>query len=301
MNNKQGNNNNCIFDEYVNKFIDYITSERGLLKNTIQAYKRDLLSFMFFLNKKNIDRLDKLSFKDIISYLSYLKMGNLQSSSVYRAFMVLKVFFRFLKREKILDVNLIPYLDAPKVWQLIPEVMNPEEVEKLLNITGNKFLDLRDKAILELFYATGIRVSEACDLRICDIMDDFIKVKGKGEKERIVPIGRKALAAIELYLKVFRKNANKDEFLFLSLRRKKMDRSGVWRRVKYYAKKNKILKDISPHSLRHSFATHLLENGADLRVIQEMLGHSDISTTDRYTQISKSHIKKSFDKFHPRP
>jgi len=288
-------------DEYLNNFIVYISSEKGLLKNTIQAYRRDITSFLVFLKKKEKKSLNDISFKEIISYLAYMKMESLQSSSIYRAFMALKVFFRFLKKENILTIDLISYLDAPKVWQLIPEVMTPKEVENLLNIEGKKILDLRDKALLELFYATGIRVSEACDLKLGDITEEYVKVKGKGEKERIVPVGKKAILAINEYLITFRPKAQKEEFLFISQRGKKMDRSNMWRRIKFYAKQKGITKDISPHTLRHSFATHLLENGADLRVIQEMLGHSDISTTDRYTQISKSHVKKAFDQFHPRP
>jgi integrase/recombinase XerD len=287
--------------DHVNSFIIYITSEKGLLKNSVLAYKRDVFSFVNFLKIKGKNSLNDISFKDVIAYLAHLKMSNLKSSSIYRAFMALKVFFFFLKKENILTVDLTTYLDAPKVWQLIPEVMTPQEVEKLLNIEGKNFLSLRDKALIELFYATGIRVSEACDLKIVDIANDFVKIKGKGEKERIVPVGKKALLAIEEYLQSFRKNVDKDNYLFVSRNGKKMDRSNMWRRIKFYAKQKGIIKDISPHSLRHSFATHLLENGADLRVIQEMLGHSDISTTDRYTQISQSHIKRSFDHFHPRP
>jgi len=180
--------------------------------------------------------------------------------------------------------------------------MTYKEVEDLLNQPDIKtFIGARDKAIIELIYATGIRVTEACNVKVLDVSNDFVKVDGKGKKQRVVPIGKKALDAIDYYLLNFRKEKKDFEFLFVSNNYKKIDRITIWNRIKFYSKKASINKNISPHTLRHSFATHLLENGADLRLIQDMLGHEDISTTDRYTHISKAYLKKAFENFHPRP
>ncbi len=211
---------------------------------------------------------------------------------------MIKVFFRFLKKEGFLQTNQLKYLDSPKMWQLIPEILSIEEVESLLKAPDtNTILGSRDQAILEVLYGTGIRVSECCDLKICDLHDGFIKVYGKGRKERIVPMGQKASQAIDLYLR-FRQDSI--AYLFLTKSKKKIDHITIYQRIKLYAKKIGIMISISPHTLRHSFATHLLENGADLRVIQDLLGHEDISTTDRYTHLKQNHLQKAFHNFHPR-
>lgn len=286
------------FDE-VNCFLSYIGSEKGLSKNTIDAYTRDINMFLSFVKKpiKNILQ------EDILSYLTELKKKDYAEASIYRKLVSIKVFFNFLKKESFIQSDVSKYFDVPKVWQLLPSVMTYVEVVKLLEAPAtDDFLGARDKAILELLYATGIRVSEACNLRICDISDDFIKVKGKGKKERIVPIGKQAISSIDHFLSNFRKDVKNDnDYIFVSRSNKKIDRITIYNRIKFYAKRLNIRKNISPHTLRHSFATHLLENGADLRLIQDMLGHEDISTTDKYTHVSKSHLKMAFDKFHPRP
>ncbi len=283
---------------YVDAFLIYISSEKGLSKNTKEAYERDLKAFFKYVKKDNLLR------EDLLAYFSHLKNQNLASSTICRAFVALKVFFRFLKKEGFLEKkqrDFFQFLQVPKIWQLIPEVMSYQEVESLLDQPNTKdFIGARDKAILELLYATGIRVSELCNLKILDVDDTFIKVKGKGKKERLVPLGKKAIEAIDYYLLHFKKEG---EMLFTSKNNRPLDRISVWNRIKFYAKKAKIAdyKNISPHTLRHSFATHLLENGADIRLIQDMLGHEDIATTDRYTQISQGHLKRAFEKFHPRP
>ena len=280
---------------YINTFLIYISSEKGLSKNTREAYERDLRNIFSFVKKEQISRAD------LIDYFSYLKSRGLASSSICRSFIAIKVFLRFLKKEGLLEKDPGSFLEIPKVWQLIPEVMSYSEVEALLNQPqGQDFMGARDKAILELLYATGMRVSELCGLRVMDVDDQFVKVKGKGKKERLVPLGKKALTAIDDYLLNFKKEG---DWLFTSKNGKQLDRITVWNRIKFYAKKAGIEKNknISPHTLRHSFATHLLENGADIRLIQDMLGHEDIATTDRYTQISQGHLKRAFEKFHPRP
>lgn len=284
--------------KYLVNFLSYIGSEKGLSINTISAYKRDIDFFLKFLEKRKCNK--NIRRDDVIEFLGFLKSKNFKSSSIYRKFVAIKIFLRFLKKENFLKIDLIDFLDLPKVWNLIPTVLTYEEIKILLNqIDIKSFIGARDKAILEILYATGIRVSEMCDLKIKDVDDEFIKVKGKGNKERIVPIGKKAIEAIDYYLINFREDKN--GFLFVSQNKKKIDRIAVWKRVKIYAKLGKIDKNISPHTLRHSFATHLLENGADIRIIQDMLGHEDITTTDKYTHLSQSHLKKAFKSFHPRP
>jgi len=220
------------------------------------------------------------------------------SSSISRAFIAIKVFFKFLKRESLVEKNPTLYLSSPRLWQLIPEVLSEEEIKRLLEAPDNPC----DQAILELLYSSGLRVSELCDVSIYAIEDDFIRVKGKGNKERLVPVGKKALSAIEVYCKKFRDLIETEEkTLFLTKKGKPFNRSMIWLMIKKYGKTAKINKTISPHTLRHSFATHLLDHGADLRVIQDLLGHSSISSTDRYTHISSKKMTAAFQTFHPRP
>jgi integrase/recombinase XerD len=275
----------------------YISSERNLSQNTIFSYERDIRFFLNFLNKSSVK---KISQENFMEYLCFLKTNKKASSSIYRAFVAIKMFFRFLKKEGFINKDISLSFEFPKVWQLIPDVMTYQEVERLLGAPDQTlFIGARDKAILELLYASGIRVSELANLKIKDVSDNRVKVKGKGKKERIVPVGRKAIDAIDFYLLNFRDKTS-SEYLFISSRGKQLDRITIWKRIKEYGKNAEINKNISPHTLRHSFATHLLENGADIRLIQDMLGHEDISTTDRYTHISQAYLKKSFNDFHPR-
>ncbi|MBI3211488.1 MAG: tyrosine recombinase, partial [Simkania negevensis] len=241
--------------------------------------------------------------QDLTECLSGMKGEGLSTSTLCRFLIVVKEFFRFLKREKILKSDPTFSLRSPKLWQLIPEVMSIEEVERLLNMPKRDEEEgARDRAILELLYATGIRVSELCALNLFDVDDRSVRVIGKGGKERLVPVGEEALSAIDHYLSHYRGEEKGDHLpLFVTKRKKRIDRILVWKQIKKYGKEGKILKEISPHTLRHSFATHLLERGADLRVIQEMLGHADIATTDRYTHLSNPQLYQAFDQFHPRP
>jgi integrase/recombinase XerD len=285
---------------YLDAFLSYLVSERGFSDHTIAAYGKDIRIFLEFLEKreKNIQTAQK---EDFFAYLSLLQSKSYASSSLYRIMVSIKLFFRFLKKEGMLAQNIIQEVDQPKIWQLIPSVLSQQEVEKLLQgPTGNSLIQVRDRAILELLYATGIRVSECCQLKISDVDDSFIKVHGKGKKDRFVPIGKSALQAIDGYLLHFRQEKRSD-FLFLSKSGKPLSRQVIWARVLFWAKAAGIERKVSPHTLRHSFATHLLENGADLRLIQEMLGHEDIGTTDRYTHVSHNHLTKAFTAFHPRP
>jgi integrase/recombinase XerD len=288
----------------VTDFLSYIASEKGLARNTVDAYRRDLKLFFDLLQEKGVSDVGHVKEGHVIAFLSHLKTQNYAVSSICRSLIAVKVFFRFLKREKWIGEDPTFYLDMPKLWQLIPEVLTYREVEALLSGPDpSELIGARDKAILEVLYASGLRVSELCGLNVLDVDDDIVRVRGKGGKERIVPIGKTALAAIDHYLGNFRKDTPelKEIPLFLTEKGKRIDRTLVWKRVKFYAAKAEITKRISPHTLRHSFATHLLENGADLRVIQEMLGHANIATTDRYTHVSQNHLTQAFEAFHPRP
>ena len=285
----------------IRDFLIYLSSEKGLAKNTLLAYEGDLLSFFDFLGKKEVSSIDK---SDLIAFLESKQKNEQASSSICRALISIKLFFRFLKRESILATEGIEFLESPKIWQLVPEVMTIDEVDRLLREPdSNSFIGSRDRAILEVLYGSGIRVSEACGLNFQDIGEGSVRVLGKGGKERIVPLAKASLAKVDEYLVRFRDGikSKEPEAVFITNRGFRIDRIGIWTRVKFYSEKLGLQKNISPHTLRHSFATHLLENGADLRVIQEMLGHSHIATTDRYTQISQKHLTEAFDSFHPRP
>lgn len=290
-------------DDIVDDFSIYISSEKGLSIHSVDAYRRDIMHFVEFLAKSGVHNITDVKQEHIVSHLGHLKNQDYASSSISRALIAIKVLFRFLKRERIVEHNVALYLESPKLWQLIPDVLSGEEIENLIAQPDDQtFLGARDKAIIEVLYGSGLRVSEVCRLDIYDVDDDFVKVFGKGSKERIVPIGREAVKAIDHYLMFYRCQYESEEMkrLFLSKTGKPIDRITIWKMIKEYARNAGITKNISPHTLRHSFATHLLDNGADLRVIQEMMGHSNISSTDRYMHVSKAHIQKAFDDFHPR-
>lgn len=281
----------------IEAFLSYLGSERGLSPQTLLSYHYDLKTFERFVRGRPLIEIDESIF---INYFELLNQKKLSSSSRYRHLVTLKVFFKFLKQEKIISFNPTLFLQNPKIWQLIPEVLTVEEMNQLLNAPDSQtFIGARDKACLYLMYGSGLRVSEVCDLCIGDFYEDSVRVRGKGNKERIVPIAPQALQWIDHYLVKFR--TSKDGYLFLSSRGKRINRITLWLRIKEYAKKLSISKNITPHTLRHSFATHLLENGADLRVIQELLGHATIATSDRYTHLSCLHIKQAFHQFHPKP
>ena len=239
----------------------------------------------------------------LVDFIDNRKSEGYASSSLARNLIALKVLSRFLKREGVLETNFAFYLETPKVWQLIPEVLSYDEIERLLNAPDRETgKGSRDKAILEILYACGLRVSEVCTLKIYDVDDEYVRVMGKGQKERLVPVGAPAIQSIDHYLHHYRSQSDSEKVqeLFVSNRGKPLNRISIWKMIKFYAKKAGINKEISPHTLRHSFATHLLDNEADLRVIQEMLGHASISSTERYTHVSKSRLQQSFEAFHPR-
>jgi integrase/recombinase XerD len=280
----------------IHDFLIYLGAEKGLSPHTLESYGRDLQGLRTFIGQRPIEGLKA---EDVIAYFEHLKGRGGASSSLCRAVVAVKVFFRFLKRERRIDHNPTAFLESPKMWQLIPEVMTIDEVTRFLEAPArDDFVGERDRALFHLMYAAGLRVSEVCQLNVGDVCDDHVRVRGKGGKERIVPVASVAVEVIDHFLLHFRREG--DGALFITLRGARMSRIAVWQRVKYYADKAGIIRCISPHTLRHSFATHLLENGADLRVIQELLGHAHIATTDRYTHISRKHLHEAFEKFHPK-
>lgn len=286
-------------DGVILDFLSYLSSERGLAQNTLEAYHRDLKGLFRFLQSKNYADWNQVAEQEIFHFLSHLKAQEYASSSLYRVLIAIKVFFRFLKKERLISADPTVGLDTPKIWQLIPEVLTVAEVKALIAVPDcSTEQGSCMRAVLEVLYASGLRVSEVCSLNVSDVDEAFVRVQGKGGKERLVPIASSAVRSIDAYLVGFRKEEATP--LFLGRKGKRIDRILVWREVKRCAKKAGITKQISPHTLRHSFATHLLENGADLRVIQEMLGHAHIGTTDRYTHVSQKHLEEAFEAFHPR-
>lgn len=280
-------------------FLLYLASEKGLSKNTLKAYASDLSLLANYLQTPSILNT---RVKEILSFLGHLRNQGYASSSLLRITISIRLYFRFLRSHKKLPLKSEYELDTPKIWHLIPEVLTQEEVFHLLgSIDTSTSVGLRNRALLEFLYATGLRVSEVCNLNLFDIDEECVKVTGKGGKERLVPIAKEALKTLDAYLLSRQKGSTKDNPpLFLSSRGKRLSRQKVWEIVQECKEKAQLEKSISPHTLRHSYATHLLENGADLRIIQELLGHAHISTTDRYTHVLKKHLVHAFDTYHPR-
>lgn len=283
-------------------FLVYVDTEKGLATNTKQAYQRDIGSFVAFLKSQQISAFPQVDLDQIIAFLTHLRSKNYASSTIFRHMISLRVFFRFLYREKWLVHNPTRYLESPKLWQLIPDVLTNREIEALFSQPDTRQeAGARDRAILELLYGCGLRVSEVCGLKLYDVGETRIRIMGKGNQERIVPLGSCAENAVSHYCK-FRDRHNSDTLLdlFLTKRGQPFDRISVWKMIKSYAKSARIEKNISPHTLRHSYATHLLENGADLRIIQELLGHATIASTERYTHVNRTGLLHSFQRYHPR-
>ncbi len=290
---------------YIDQFIYFLEVERGVSNNTIQSYRKDLEKFSEHISRQKID-VSGVQREEIVGFLMYLKDLGLSATTIARNLAALKTFWKFLVSEQIVHENVAAVVETPRTWKKIPEVLNREEVEKLLEApSGKDWMGIRDKAILELMYASGLRVSEVKDLKKTNVNleSGFVKCFGKGGKERIVPMGRVAEKAIGRYLKRVREKLSsktRDDHLFLSRLGRKLSRQSLWKMFRKYARLAGIKKHISPHTLRHSFATHLLEGGADLRGVQEMLGHADISTTQIYTHINKEKLRQVHKKFHPR-
>ena len=289
------------------KFLTYISAEKGLAQNTIESYQRDLEKFLGYLKAKGIASITHVTRDLILDFLEREKEKGLKPSSLARHLASVKVFLSFLAQERLVQQDVSAVLDSPKLWNLLPETLSEEEVASLLDAPATqKPTGIRDKAILELLYATGARVSELVHLKTGDLnmQVSFVKVLGKGSKERIVPVGSRALFWIKKYLEEVRPKVAQDllvQNLFLNQHGIGFTRQAIWGLLKMYARKARLKKRVAPHMLRHSFATHLLSRGADLRVVQEMLGHADISTTQIYTHVDKDRLKSIHKQFHPRP
>ncbi|WP_279000532.1 site-specific tyrosine recombinase XerD [Thomasclavelia cocleata] len=291
--------------EAINEYRQYLIVEKGLSKNTVIAYISDLKKFSIYLNDSfQINKIEELSKEHIRLYLKELGKTN-TSASITRKLVSLRMFFNFLIKEKIIDVNIISDFDLPKINKKLPVILSTTEMQEILEtIKINDHISCRNRCMLELMYATGLRVSELINLNVSSInlYMGYIKVVGKGDKERIVPIGEIAKTILDIYLNQYRDKFIKKEssLLFFNNHGNKLSREEFYIILKQVINKTSINKKISPHTIRHSFATHLLENGADLRSIQELLGHSDISTTTIYTHISNQKIKNEYQQFHPR-
>ncbi len=292
------------FRTFLPIYLDYLTVEKGLAKNSLSSYRHDLQSFGAFLAEKDTElaSVDRLQ---IVRYFQVLRKAGISARSVARALAAIRGLFRFLVAERHLKGDPTENVENPKLWTNLPKSLPPEEVEALLAAPDRTKPDgLRDAAMLELLYATGLRVSELIRVKVDDVVLDggFLRTIGKGSKERIVPFGDTARDAIVTYMERGRAHFDKknDVHLFLSNRGRPMSRQSFWMKIGRYARQAGIKAHISPHVLRHSFATHLLENGADLRSVQMMLGHSDISTTQIYTHVSRARLQQMYERFHPR-
>jgi integrase/recombinase XerD len=292
--------------QLINSFVLHLEIERSLSDNTIRSYTFDLVKFNNFLNEIKVSSLLNIEESNIERFLAYLKKNESKASSTARILSSLRQFYDYLIDTSRTERNPFENFDSPKLERKLPVVLTVDEVESILkqpDVTNT--LGLRDKTILEVMYACGLRVSEVLNLKTSNVLvnEEVLRVFGKGSKERVVPIGRSALEWIDIYLKKSRlniANSKSEDYLFLNWRGKRLSRMAIWDIIDKYSKMAKIEKQIHPHILRHSFATHLLEGGADLRSIQEMLGHADISTTQIYTHVDISYLKEVHKSFHPR-
>ncbi len=288
-------------DHLIGSFLDYLFIEKGLSQNTVLSYKNDIYSFSLWSLKELGIPLKKINKIDINQFISHLFKEGLKSSSVNRKISTLKAFYLFLLKKKEIEASPMEDIVMPKQEKYLPVSMSEIEVEKLLNSPDvNISIERRDKAMIEMLYATGMRVSELVNLKLIDvdIQRSVIKVLGKGSKERLIPYGEVAGDFLNLYLKDRTKSNIKETFL--SNRGTKITRGAFWQRIKIYLSREGLKNSISPHTLRHAFATHLLNRGADLRTVQILLGHSDLSTTQIYTHIAKQRLGEILKKHHPR-
>ena len=292
--------------QILDAFIDNIWIEKGLSQNTLDSYRSDLEQFSTWLEKNNLSYI-KTSKKEILSYLSFLFQKGLGSKTVARKLSSLKSFFRYLVFKSIIQNDPSSEVETPKLLKSIPKSISEKEVEALLAAPDEKTdVGLRDKTMIETLYSCGLRISELTNLELLNLnlRQGVIRVIGKGQKERLVPMGDQLIALLELYISSSRKNLlskGHSDFLFLSTRGQRMTRQSFWHRIKHYCLASGFEPDkISPHVLRHAFATHLLNNGADLRVVQLLLGHSDLNTTQIYTEVARQRLKRLHTEHHPR-
>jgi len=291
-------------DTLVQEFVDYLVVERRHSPHTIDGYRRDITRFLDALSGQSIQNVTTSCIRD---HMMNLQNHGLSSRSIARCLSTIKSFFRYMVAEKQLSESPAEILEAPKLWRKLPSVISVQDVELLLESPDTStILGKRDKVMFEVLYATGLRVSELISLKLSDLNLEMgcLRTLGKGDKERLVPLGNVAQQELRRYIEWVRQDLLKKKtspYLFLSQRGSPMTRQGFWKIVKQYARKANISAPISPHTLRHAFATHLLERGADLRSVQQMLGHADISTTQIYTHVMEKRMREVFEEFHPRP
>lgn len=292
---------------FLKEYLSHLKLQKNLSENTLSSYKNDISTFISFLSDYKISDPFDISTENLTAFFKTLKNIGLTSTSAARYFSSLKGFFLYLLKNNYIIKNPLEKISAPKLSKKLPEVLNINEVDKILaqpNVSDT--LGLRDKAILELLYACGTRVSELTNLKLSDLFlnEEVIRVFGKGSKERLIPIGSSAIEWVGKYIKesrsVLLRISKSGNYVFLNSRGSKLSRMGIWKIIDRYVKEAGIQKEVHPHTFRHSFATHLLEGGADLRAVQEMLGHADISTTQIYTHIDRDYIKQVHKQFHPR-
>jgi len=292
-------NKNIIIEQY----LQYQDLERGLSANSLAAYRRDILEFkkMFKLNDDF-----NITHRKVNEYIQYLTGLNRKPASIARKLSSLKNFYKYLSEKDLVKENYFAFARAPKISRYHPDYLTVDEIQKIINSPDIKTdIGIRDSAMLELLYGAGMRISELINLKMSAVYDEigFIKIVGKGNKERLVPYGSYARKAVERYLTGVRerkRSLTESDVLFLSSRNRRFSRTGVWKIIKKYALMAGISKDVTPHTLRHSFATHMIEGGADLRVVQELLGHSSITTTQIYTQVDKEYLLSIHREYHPR-
>jgi len=289
----------------VQRFVNFLERDKRLSMNTLQSYRRDIEQYFLYLREINLQNIANSNKTTVITYLLYLQKKGRATSTISRNLASIRSFYQYITKNKLIEQDPTAELESPKVEKKLPQILSPEEVELLLE--QPQCVDLkgyRDKAMLELLYATGIRVSELIQLDLQDLNIDMAYIRcNKGSRERMIPIGSIAISAVKEYLSKSRPlliQNNDEKALFVNINGSRLTRQGFWKIIKQYKNQAQINKDITPHTLRHSFAAHLLENGADLRSIQEMLGHSDISSTQIYAQIAKNRIRDVYKKTHPR-
>jgi integrase/recombinase XerD len=293
-------------DQLLDQFLHYLVVEKGLSQNTIEAYSHGLVRFLDHLRGRKVLDIREVGKVDVQGFLVALKKKSLSAKSIVRDLAAIRSFFRFLIQEGFLESNPVENLESPKVAKTLPEILSLKEIERILEQPNVQTpLGVRDRAMLEMLYATGMRVSELTHLPTHQVSLEggYVLLYGKGSKERIVPLGSEAMKWVALYLKAARGTLSKGKespSLFITRSGKEMSRQRFWKNLKDYAKKAGLHKRITPHLLRHSFASHLLERGADLRSVQMMLGHVDISTTQIYTHVSGEKLKKVHKQYHPR-
>jgi integrase/recombinase XerD len=292
---------------HLQQYVHYLAVERGLSRNTIESYERDLTGFLDFVSRQNDGLLQEADKHLITAYMLHLRQQGKAASSIARTLVAIRSFYRFLTQERIIASDPSQYMQSPRLPRKLPKAITMEEVDRLLSAPREDSPQgSRDKAMLELLYATGMRVSELIGLDVGDVhlRMGFVRCVGKGSKERIIPMGRQAIRYVEHYIVHMRPKLltgkQAQQALFVNRSGERLTRQGFWKIIKKWADAAGIRQPLSPHTLRHSFATHLLENGADLRAVQEMLGHADISTTQIYTHVTRVRMKEVYNLTHPR-